>query len=92
MAEEIWVCEKGAVTKWEGSIQDYKENLRAKVLKENRKALKDWQFWKVLNNWGLLVLSTVLLVFNNYAMYIMCLGIFCTKSALFILLMTMIDG
>ncbi|KAI2809790.1 ATP-binding cassette sub- F member 2 [Blomia tropicalis] len=37
VAEEIWVCEKGTVTKWEGSIQDYKEYLREKVLKENNK-------------------------------------------------------
>ncbi|XP_017492946.1 PREDICTED: ATP-binding cassette sub-family F member 2-like [Rhagoletis zephyria] len=41
VAQEIWVCENGTVTKWEGSILTYKEHLREKVLKENRKALKD---------------------------------------------------
>ena len=35
VAEEIWVCEKGTITKWEGSIQDYKEHLREKILKDN---------------------------------------------------------
>lgn len=39
VAEEIWICENGKVTKWEGNILDYKEALRKKVLKEkNRNA------------------------------------------------------
>lgn len=41
VAEEIWVCEKGTVTKWEGGILNYKEHLKAKVLKENAKAEKE---------------------------------------------------
>ncbi|XP_045470052.1 ATP-binding cassette sub-family F member 2 [Harmonia axyridis] len=37
VAEEIWVCEKGTVTKWKGDILDYKEHLKTKVLKEMAK-------------------------------------------------------
>lgn len=36
VAEEIWVCEKGTVNKWQGGIQEYKENLKAKVIKKNQ--------------------------------------------------------
>jgi len=38
VAEEIWVCEKCTVTKWQGDILAYKQFLRDKVLKENAKA------------------------------------------------------
>ena len=41
VAEEIWVCEKGTVTKWEGGILNYKEHLKTKVLKENARAEKE---------------------------------------------------
>lgn len=41
VAEEIWVCEKGAVTKWEGGILNYKEHLKTKVLKANAQAEKE---------------------------------------------------
>ncbi|XP_034255272.1 ATP-binding cassette sub-family F member 2 [Thrips palmi] len=41
VAEEIWICEKGTVTKWEGGILDYKEHLKTKVLKENAKSEKE---------------------------------------------------
>jgi len=34
VAEEIWVCENGTVTKWEGTIEQYKEKLRQDVMKE----------------------------------------------------------
>jgi len=34
VAEEIWVCENGTVTKWEGTIESYKEKLREDVMKE----------------------------------------------------------
>lgn len=37
VAEEIWVCENGTVTKWQGDILAYKEFLREKVLKDNAK-------------------------------------------------------
>lgn len=37
VAEEIWVCEKGTVTKWQGDILQYKEHLKSKILKENAK-------------------------------------------------------
>ncbi|XP_013390945.1 ATP-binding cassette sub-family F member 2 [Lingula anatina] len=37
VAEEIWVCEKETVTKWEGDIFSYKEYLAKKVAKENAK-------------------------------------------------------
>lgn len=37
VAEEIWVCENTAVTKWQGGILGYKEHLKAKILKEKKK-------------------------------------------------------
>lgn len=37
MAEEIWVCDKGTVTKWQGGIQEYKEHLKQKILKNAAK-------------------------------------------------------
>lgn len=38
VAEEIWICENGKVTKWEGNILDYKETLRSKVIKDKNKS------------------------------------------------------
>jgi ATP-binding cassette, subfamily F, member 2 len=35
VAEEIWICENGTVTKWEGGILKYKDHLKSKILKEN---------------------------------------------------------
>jgi len=40
VAEEIWICEKQCVTKWEGDIISYKDHLKAKVMKESNKAAK----------------------------------------------------
>ncbi|XP_071514470.1 ATP-binding cassette sub-family F member 2 [Panulirus ornatus] len=40
VAEEIWICEKQAVTKWQGDILAYKEMLKAKVQKDNEKRKK----------------------------------------------------
>ena len=40
MADEIWICEKETVTKWEGDILQYKEHLKNKVMKELRRAEK----------------------------------------------------
>jgi len=37
VAEEIWVCENGTVTKWQGGIQGYKEHLKQKILKNQAK-------------------------------------------------------
>ncbi|KAH9515875.1 ATP-binding cassette sub-family F member 2 [Dermatophagoides farinae] len=37
VAEEIWICEKETVTKWDATIQEYKEFLREKILKDNQK-------------------------------------------------------
>jgi len=34
VAQEIWVCENGTVTKWEGTIEAYKEKLRQDVMKD----------------------------------------------------------
>ncbi|XP_066160287.1 ABC transporter F family member 1 isoform X2 [Oryza sativa Japonica Group] len=31
VAQEIWVCEKQAVTRWEGDIMEFKEHLRSKA-------------------------------------------------------------
>lgn len=38
VAEEIWVCAKGTVTKWQGDIQSYKQYLRRKVTNDAEKA------------------------------------------------------
>lgn len=32
MANEIWICENQTVTKWNGTIQEYKDVLKANVL------------------------------------------------------------
>lgn len=40
VAEEIWICENQAVTKWEGDILAYKEMLKKKVMKDNEKRKK----------------------------------------------------
>jgi len=40
VAEEIWVCEKQKATKWEGDIQDYKNELIKKMEKSNEKEKK----------------------------------------------------
>lgn len=37
VAEEIWVCEKQAVTKWNGNIIDYKDHLKKDIAKEQVK-------------------------------------------------------
>lgn len=34
VAEEIWICEKGTVTKWNGNILDYKDHLKTHITKE----------------------------------------------------------
>jgi len=47
VANEIWVCEKGTVTKWESGILDYKEHLRKKVMAQKRKEEKLSGFPKI---------------------------------------------
>ncbi|KAK2581977.1 hypothetical protein KPH14_002416 [Odynerus spinipes] len=42
VAEEIWVCENGTITKWSGNILDYKEHLKNKVLNDNQKRQKEF--------------------------------------------------
>jgi len=37
VANEIWICEHGAVTKWKGDILSYKEHLRKRVLAQTAK-------------------------------------------------------
>lgn len=37
VAEEIWVCDNGAVTKWQTGIAGYKEHLKQKILKNAAK-------------------------------------------------------
>lgn len=37
VAEEIWICEKQKVTKWEGDILTYKDHLKSKVMKDSNK-------------------------------------------------------
>lgn len=36
-AEEIWICENGTVTKWNGGILDYKDHLKKRIMKEASK-------------------------------------------------------
>merc|ERR1712154_743721 len=40
VAEEIRICEKQTVTKWEGDILSYKDHLKAKVMKASNKNAK----------------------------------------------------
>lgn len=47
MVEEIWICEKQTVTKWEGDIFTYKEALTKKVKKDNAKMLKNIWVWNL---------------------------------------------
>ncbi|CAH2103633.1 unnamed protein product [Euphydryas editha] len=35
VAEEIWICENGTVTKWQGGILKYKDHLKSKILQDN---------------------------------------------------------
>lgn len=39
VVEEIWICEKQTVTKWDGDIFSYKEKLTKKVKKDNEKLM-----------------------------------------------------
>lgn len=34
VANEIWICENGKVTKWNGNILDYKEHLKKNIIKD----------------------------------------------------------
>jgi len=40
VAQEIWICEKQKVSKWEGDILSYKDHLKGKVMKESNKDAK----------------------------------------------------
>merc|ERR1712045_650936 len=40
VAEQIWICEKQTVKKWDGDIISYKDHLKAKVMKQNNKDAK----------------------------------------------------
>ena len=41
VADQIWICEKQKVTKWEKDILAYKDHLKAKVMKESNKDAKN---------------------------------------------------
>jgi len=52
VADQIWICEKQTVTKWDGDIIAYKDHLKAKVMKEsNREAKKLGIDKNVRGNW-----------------------------------------
>lgn len=34
VANEIWICEHGTVTKWKGNILDYKEHLKKNIVRD----------------------------------------------------------
>merc|ERR1712200_100622 len=40
VAEQIWICEKQTVKKWDGDIISYKDHLKAKVMKQSNKDAK----------------------------------------------------
>ena len=40
VADQIWICEKETVTKWEGDILSYKNHLKSKVMKASNKDAK----------------------------------------------------
>jgi len=40
VADTIWICEKQTVTKWDGDIIDYKEHLKAAVMKSSNRDAK----------------------------------------------------
>ena len=40
VADEIWVCEKQTVTKWEGTIFDYKLDITKRLEREQKKRNK----------------------------------------------------
>lgn len=40
VAQEIWVCEKQAITKWPGDILAYKEHLKSKLVDEEPQLTK----------------------------------------------------
>lgn len=40
VTEEIWVCEKHTITKWEGDIFSYKHQLSNQTRKERAKSIK----------------------------------------------------
>merc|ERR1711997_476961 len=40
VADDIWICEKQTVTKWQGDILDYKEHLKSAVMKQSNKDAK----------------------------------------------------
>ena len=37
VTEEIWVCDKQKITRWDGDIFSFKEHLRGKIEKEDKK-------------------------------------------------------
>ena len=52
MADEIWICEKQRVTKWEGDILTYKDHLKSKVMKDsNQDARKRGLDKSARGNW-----------------------------------------
>merc|ERR1719410_3069679 len=40
VADQIWICEKQTVKKWDGDIISYKDHLKAKVMKQSNKDAK----------------------------------------------------
>jgi len=52
VADQIWICEKQTVTKWDRDIIAYKDHLKAKVMKEANKQAKQLGIDKnVRGNW-----------------------------------------
>lgn len=45
MAQEIWVCENQAITKWNRDILAYKEHLKSKIEKQTHDIWSNGTFW-----------------------------------------------
>jgi hypothetical protein len=43
VAEKIWVCENGTVTKWQGDIQTYKDHLKEKIVRDKASSKKQFK-------------------------------------------------
>ena len=59
VAQEIWICEKEKVTKWDGDILGYKNHLKNKVMREANKDAKSKFF---LYNLVVVVVTVVVVV------------------------------
>jgi ATP-binding cassette subfamily F protein 2 len=41
VTDEIWVCDKQTITKWDGDIMGYKKHLHNEMERERKRAARD---------------------------------------------------